>query len=300
VTEGARRGSATKGSDMTAPGPEAVAVPKPNRAGRDLRAAILVGVTLGAVVITTLFTIRVLWIGVICLSVGIGAYELTTALKAGGFLVPRIPVALAGAAVPAIAYAQGTDGLVLGFFVAVVVTLAWRAYDPRPGDLLRDLPACLFALGYTALLAGFAALLSQGPDGPRQGLIFIFAAVANDVGGYAFGVLSGGKHKLAPSVSPGKSWEGLAGSVVVACVFTGLAFPFLLHRSAGLGIVYGLAAVASATLGDLGESLLKRDLGIKDMGHLLPGHGGIMDRLDSLLASAPVAYLLLSVWGPVH
>ncbi len=294
---------------MTSPVPAAeppVASAKPSRAGRDLRSAILVGLLLGAIVVTTLFTVRVVWIGVLCLCVGIGAYELTTALRSAGLLVPRIPVTLAGAAVPALAYAQGTDGLVLAFFVAVVVTLGWRAYDPHvstpggPGDVVRDLPASLFALAYTGLLAGFAALLSQGPDGPRCVMIFITAAVANDVGGYASGVLSGGKHKLAPRVSPGKSWEGLAGSVVAGCLFAAIAFPLLLNRSAGLGIVYGLAAVACATLGDLGESLLKRDLGIKDMGNLLPGHGGIMDRLDSLLASAPVAYLLLTTWSPVH
>jgi phosphatidate cytidylyltransferase len=284
--------------DHAPPGPSP-GPPKPNRAGRDLPAAIAVGVTLGAIVLTTLFTVRVLWVGVICLAVGVGAYELTSALKAAQLRVPRIPVAVAGAAIPAVAYAQGTDGMVLAYFVLVVVAIGWRAYDPRPGDLLRDLPATLFAITYTGFLAGFAGLLSQPSDGPRRVLIFVATAVANDVGGYAAGVLSGGKHKLAPTVSPGKSWEGLGGSVVAGCTFAGLCFPFLLHRSAWLGIVFGLAAVAAATLGDLGESLLKRDIGIKDMGHLLPGHGGLMDRLDSLLTSAPVAYLLLTAWAPL-
>jgi phosphatidate cytidylyltransferase len=285
-------------SEVTQAQPTAPA-PKAGRAGRDLRAAIIVGVSLAGLIFATLFTVRVVWVGVICLAVGMGAFELCTAFATGGFRIPRIPVTVAGAAIPAVAYAQGTDGLVLAFFIAVVVALGWRAYDPPEGDLLRDLPATIFAIGYTGLLGGFAALLSRPADGPRLVIVFIATAALNDVGGYAAGVLSGGKHKMAPRISPGKSWEGLGGSIVAGCVCAGLCFPFLLHQSAWLGIVFGLAAVASSTMGDLGESLLKRDIGIKDMGHLLPGHGGVMDRLDSLLATAPVAYLLLTAWVPL-
>ena len=277
----------------------ATPVPKAGRAGRDLRAAVIVGLSLAGLIFATLFTVRVIWVGVICLSVGMGAFELCTAFRTAGFRIPRIPVAIAGAAIPAVAYAQGTNGLVLAFFIAVVVALGWRAYDPYQGDLLRDLPATIFAIGYTGLLGGFAGLLSQPSDGPRRVIVFIATAALNDVGGYAAGVLSGGKHKMSPRISPGKSWEGLGGSIVAGCLCAGLCFPFLLHQSAWLGIVFGLAAVASSTLGDLGESLLKRDIGIKDMGHLLPGHGGVMDRLDSLLATAPVAYLLLTAWVPL-
>jgi phosphatidate cytidylyltransferase len=283
-------------------GDQSVSEPPPKsagRAGRNLPQAIAVGVCLAALVFATLFTVRVLWIGVICLAVGIGAYELVTALKTAGLHIPRIPVTLAGAAVPAAAYAQGTNGLILAFFIAVVVAIGWRAYDRHEGDLLRDIPATIFTLAYTGFLGGFAAVLSQPSDGPRRAVIFIATTVANDIGGYAAGVLSGGRHKLAPSVSPGKSWEGLAGSLVAGCLCGGLFFPFLLHQSTWLGLVFGIAAVAASTLGDLGESMLKRDIGIKDMGHLLPGHGGVMDRLDSLLATAPVAYLLLTAWAPI-
>ena len=280
--------------------PVTPAAPPGGRAGRDLRAAIIVGLILAALIFSTLFTVRVIWVGVICAAVGMGGYELSSALAHAGLRIPRIPVALAGAAVPAAAYAQGTDGLLIAFFLAVVVALGWRAYDPHEGDPSRDLAATIFALGYTGFLGGFAALLSQPSDGPRRVVIFVATAVVNDIGGYAAGVLSGGRHKLAPSVSPGKSWEGLGGSVAAGCLYAGLAFPFLLHRSTWLGLVFGLACVAASTLGDLGESLLKRDIGIKDMSHLLPGHGGVMDRLDSLLATAPVAYLLLTAWAPLH
>ncbi len=274
------------------------------RAGRDLRAAITVGLCLAALIFSTLFTVRVIWVGVICVAVAVGAYELCTALAVAGLRVPRIPVALAGAAIPAAAYAQGTDGMVIAFFIAVVVALGWRGYDPHTGDPqtdhpARDLAATIFAIGYTGFLAGFAGLLSQPSDGPRRVVIFIATAAVNDIGGYAAGVLSGGRHKLAPTVSPGKSWEGLGGSIAAGCLCAGIMFPLLLHQPTLLGIVFGLACVAASTLGDLGESLLKRDIGVKDMSHLLPGHGGVMDRLDSLLATAPVAYLLLTAWVPL-
>jgi phosphatidate cytidylyltransferase len=128
-------------------------------------------------------------------------------------------------------------------------------------------------------------------------LAFIATVVCNDVGGYAAGVLFG-KHAMAPQISPKKSWEGMAGSVA-ACVLLGtLLLTFTFHAPWWTGVVFGAAIAVSATIGDLAESLIKRDLQIKDMGTLLPGHGGIMDRLDSLLPSAAVAYLLLSVFAP--
>ena len=135
-------------------------------------------------------------------------------------------------------------------------------------------------------------LLTVPPDGPRRITAFIATVVCSDVGGYAAGVLFG-KHPMAPSVSPKKSWEGFCGSLVACAAAGALFFHFLFHVPWWQGVLYGLCIVASATLGDLGESMVKRDIGIKDMGHLLPGHGGVMDRLDSLLPTAPIAWLLL-------
>jgi phosphatidate cytidylyltransferase len=196
---------------------------------------------------------------------------------------------------PALAYATGAQGLVVGALVAVVVALGWRVLEPAV-PTLRDLAGTAFTVVYVGFLAGFAALMSMPSDGPRRVTLFIAATVASDVGGYAAGVLSGGRHKMAPTVSPGKSWEGLVGSVIVGMIVCGLLLPLMLHGTVLEGIAFGLAVVASATLGDLGESMLKRDIGIKDMSHLLPGHGGLMDRLDSLLTTAPVAWLLLTAW----
>ena len=147
------------------------------------------------------------------------------------------------------------------------------------------------------LLAGFAALLLAPDDGAGRVIAFIVTVVCSDVGGFAAGVLFG-KHPMAPSISPKKSWEGMAGSLS-ACMLAGvLLIGLMLGGPWWAGLIFGAAIAVSATVGDLGESLIKRDLGIKDMGDLLPGHGGLMDRMDSLLPSAAIAYLLLAVFVP--
>jgi phosphatidate cytidylyltransferase len=164
--------------------------------------------------------------------------------------------------------------------------------------MLADIGAGLFALVYVGFLAGFAALMLAPADGDRRVTAFIATVVASDVGGYAAGVLFGA-HPMAPTVSPKKSWEGFAGSVAGCMLCAALIFSLLLrHGHWWQGVLFGLALVASATVGDLGESMIKRDLGLKDMGTLLPGHGGFMDRLDSLLPSAPIAWLLLAAFIP--
>jgi phosphatidate cytidylyltransferase len=196
----------------------------------------------------------------------------------------------------ALAWTRGPTGLVVGFLLTVLAVVLWRLGD-GPGDFLRDAAAGVLVALYVPFLAGFAALLLVPDDGVARVLIFIATVVCNDVGGYAAGVLFG-KHPMAPSISPKKSWEGMAGSIAACALLGVLVFTFAFHVPWWHGAIYGVAMAASATIGDLGESLIKRDLGIKDMGHLLPGHGGIMDRLDSLLPSAAVAYLLLTLLAP--
>ena len=171
---------------------------------------------------------------------------------------------------------------------------------PRPPrrHAVADLGVSALIATYAPFCAGFAVLLTVPPDGAQRVVAFIATVVCSDVGGYTAGVLAG-KHPMAPSVSPKKSWEGFAGSAA-ACALAGALFlPLMFGSPFWHGLLFGLAVVATATLGDLGESMIKRDLGIKDMGSLLPGHGGIMDRLDSLLPTAPVAWLLLSASAPV-
>ena len=174
--------------------------------------------------------------------------------------------------------------------------LGWRLKD-GPDGYVRDVTAGIFTLLYLPLAAVFVALMLAEPDGSRRAFIFVVLTVCSDTGGYLAGILFG-KHPMAPAISPKKTWEGLGGSAVL-CLAAGLIMvPDLLGGHLWQGLVLGAAAVAVATLGDLVESMIKRDLQIKDMGHLLPGHGGIMDRLDSLLVMAPVVWLLLAVFVP--
>src|SRR5699024_8980686 len=125
-------------------------------------------------------------------------------------------------------------------------------------------------------------------------IMFLAAVVASDTGGYVFGVLWG-KHPIAPRISPKKSWEGYFGSTIFAAAVATILAATLIGAPFWTGLVFGAIIPAFATLGDFSESMIKRDLELKDMGTLLPGHGGIMDRLDSILPTAPVALVLFSV-----
>ena len=279
-------------------GPDLVDGPakKPGRAGRDMVAAIGVGAGLGVVILLSLLVYRPAFLLVLGVAILVGVVELTRALRAGGVRAPLVPVLAGTVAMLALAWTRGASGLVVAFLLTVLAVLLWRLGD-GPDGYLRDASAGVLVALYVPLLAGFAVLLLVPDDGAARVLAFIATVVGNDVGGFAAGVLFG-KHPMAPSVSPKKSWEGMAGSVV-ACVLVATPIVTLALGGPGWGgVLFGVALAVSATAGDLGESLIKRDLGIKDMGQLMPGHGGIMDRLDSLLPSAAVAYLLLSVVSP--
>jgi phosphatidate cytidylyltransferase len=266
------------------------------RAGRDLRAAIGVGVALVAVIIGSLVVRREAFVALVVVAILVGVVELTRALQAGAFRAPMVPLLIGAVAMLVLAWSRGPTGLVTGFLVTVLAVLLWRLGD-GPAGYLHDAAAGVLVALYVPLLAGFAVLLVVPDDGVARVLAFIAAVVASDVGGYIAGVLFG-KHPMAPSISPKKSWEGMVGSVLL-CELVGVTiFTLTFHEPWWGGALFGMAIAVTATIGDLGESLIKRDLGIKDMGHLLPGHGGLMDRLDSLLPSAAVAYLVLSLFAP--
>lgn len=268
----------------------------PGRAGRDLRAAVAVGVSLGAAVVGSLYIAEEAFVGLVVLAIVLAVYELGGVLAGRGIRPPLVPIAAGSVAMLVGAYTGGSEVLVVALALTVLAVLVWRVPE-GPEGYVRDVTVGSFAAVYVPFLAGFALLLLRDDDGPSRVLTFIAVTIASDIGGYAVGVVAG-RHPMAPSVSPKKSWEGFAGSVL-ACVGVGVAaVVLLLDGSPAAGAALGAAVVLSATLGDLGESMIKRDLGIKDMGHLLPGHGGVMDRLDSLLLSAPVAWVLLSVLVP--
>jgi phosphatidate cytidylyltransferase len=272
--------------------------PKPSRAGRNLPAALAVGLAMGGIVLGTLYTYKPAFLGVVILAIVVGMHEFTRALSAKNISVPFIPLAAGAIAILVTSYVDGRHAMTAAMLYTVIALVAWRVVRGTDG-LVVDLSASLLALLYVGFLAGFAALMLSDHFGDRRVTCFVATVVASDVGGFATGVLFG-KHLMAPRVSPKKSWEGLAGSVVMCALLGYILCTSLLHTHWWQGVVFGLAVVASATLGDLGESMVKRDLGIKDMGTLIPGHGGILDRLDSLLPTAPVAWALLAAYVPMH
>ena len=266
------------------------------RTGRNLPVALAVAVVLGGLALLTLFTLKATFLALVAAAVGFALWELSRALGTRGIALPLIPIAAGGAAMLALAYWSGEQATLAAFALTVVVLLAWRLRGGATG-YVRDVTAAVFALAYLPFLAVFVPLMLARPDGSRRTLIFVALAVCSDVGGYFAGILLG-KHPMAPGISPKKTWEGLAGSVLLGVTAGAILLVTLLHGHVWQGVILGAAAVAAATLGDLAESMIKRDLEIKDMGSVLPGHGGVMERIDSLLIVAPVAWLLLTVFIP--
>ncbi|MGQ4425538.1 phosphatidate cytidylyltransferase [Streptomyces violaceoruber] len=270
--------------------------PQKKSAGRDLGAAIGVGVGLGVVIIASLFVVKAVFVGVIAVAVVVGLWELTKRLEERkGIKAPLVPLAIGGAAMVVAGYARGAEGAWVAMALTALAVLVWRMTEP-PEGYLKDVTAGLFAAFYVPFLATFVAMMLAADDGAWRVLVFLILTVVSDTGAYAVGWRFGRK-KLAPRISPGKTREGLLGAIAFAMVAGALCMQFLIDDGAWWqGLLLGLVVAVSATLGDLGESMIKRDLGIKDMGTLLPGHGGIMDRLDSLLPTAPVVWLLLVIF----
>ncbi|AEA26872.1 hypothetical protein GCM10023403_07000 [Pseudonocardia benzenivorans] len=269
-----------------------------SRAGRNLVAAIGVGVALGVVILASLLLERHFFLGVIAVAVAVGTWELAGALRRAAGIAVALPVLLVGGqAMIWLSWPFGVQGVVGAFALTALGCMIARMRRGAEG-FLRDVGASLFAAAYVPLFASFAVLLVLPQDGVGRVLTFMICVVASDVGGYAAGVLAG-RHPMAPTISPKKSWEGFAGSVLAGVVAGSLSVALLLDGPWWIGAIVGALLVGTATLGDLCESLVKRDLGIKDMGTLLPGHGGLMDRLDSMLPAAFVAWLALSVLLPV-
>ncbi|MCX2923912.1 phosphatidate cytidylyltransferase [Streptomyces sp. NEAU-W12] len=276
--------------------PQPVPPPQKKTAGRDLGAAIGVGVGLCALVVVSLFIVKAVFVGVVAVAIVVGLRELTKRLEERkGIRAPFVPLAVGGAAMIVSGYVWGSDGAWIAVALTALAVLVGRMAQP-PENYLRDVTAGVFAAFYVPFLATFVSMMLAADDGPWRVLTFIVITVVADTGAYAVGWRFG-THKLAPRISPGKTREGLLGAVGFAMAAGALCMQFLIDEGTWWqGLLLGLAVSVSATLGDLGESMIKRDLGIKDMGTLLPGHGGIMDRLDSLLPTAPVVWLLLVVF----
>jgi phosphatidate cytidylyltransferase len=289
-----------EGSDAASAGPTGNAMPDGDpasgsahgKAGRDLKAATAVGVVLGGLVLGSLLLWKPAFVGLVVIAAVVAVWELSHALGQRGVRVPLVPVLLGAPLMIVTAFTGGPDTLIVTLGLTVAAVVVWRLGERHAG-YVRDVTAGLFVALYVPFLAAFAVILLRPDDGAWRVLAVILVVVASDTGGYAAGSTFG-RHAMAPTVSPNKSWEGFAGSVVLSSLAGIASVVILLDGTWWAGLIFGLTGMAAATLGDLGESLIKRDLGIKDMSSLLPGHGGLMDRVDSLLTSLPVAWIVLS------
>ena len=272
---------------------EQVIEKKQSRAGRNLPAAIAVGVGLGILIVATLLIRKESFIVLVALAVAVGIWELRAALRHAAVRAPLVPPVVGMVVMLWAAFVHGPAGLVVAWSLTCLAVVLWRGTGRLDGAG-RDVLGGIFIATYPTFLVGFAILLLAPEDGVARLFVFLITTVCSDVGGYAAGVLFG-KHPMAPTISPKKSWEGFAGSVLLCVVAGSLTVHFLLDHSWVIGIALGVGVAVAATVGDLMESLIKRDLGIKDMSNVLPGHGGVMDRLDSLVVVAPIVWAVLTL-----
>lgn len=285
--------------------PPAVPAQTHGRAGRNLPAAIGIGVGLGAYVVLSLIYLPPAFVALVAVALILASVELHEALKKQGMTSAIVPIVIGSVAISVGSYFAGrqepvifstTSVLLASLALTVLASLIWRMPKGVAG-YVRDIAASLLIIAYVPLLGSFAALMLAEGRGPLRVVTFMLIVVMSDTGGYVAGVLFG-KHPMAPKISPKKSWEGVAGSLVFATVAGICMAIFVLHVPFWVGIILSVCLVAVGSCGDLIESMIKRDLGIKDMSSFLPGHGGVMDRLDSLLVAAPVAWLTMYLLVP--
>jgi phosphatidate cytidylyltransferase len=268
------------------------------RTGRNLIGAIIIGVALAGLLITSLIFVKELFMPFAALLLGISSFELATALRKRDRRVPRFPSMITTVAAMPAAYYWGIVGAIGVAALGIGVMALWRLAENLWGKarvsrnaVVRDVGAITFVQAYVTLLGGFAVALVAQPGGQWWALSYLIIVISVDTGAYASG-LNFGKHPMAPKISPKKTWEGFAGAAVFAMLAGTLLAIFMLGQPFWFGIIFGLVILVTATLGDLGESQLKRTLGIKDMSSWLAGHGGFLDRLDSILPSSLAAYVI--------
>jgi phosphatidate cytidylyltransferase len=278
--------------------------PKKSRAGRNLPAAIAVGAALAFTIVAILIWDRYLWVLLVAAAMPLATHEVVRRLREAGYVIPVIPLLVGGQLMIWLTWPYHAAGALAGFGVTAVVCVFWRLALQEPpardgaeaphSNYLRDVAATVFLAAWVPLFGAFGVLLVYPTDGSVRVLCLMIGVVCSDSGGYFVGVLFG-KHPMVPSISPNKSWEGLAGSLFFGITAVTLTATLLAHKPVWIGLLLGLTIVATATLGDLVESQIKRDLGIKDMGRILPGHGGLMDRLDGTLPSAVATWTVLTL-----
>ena len=275
--------------------------------GRSLKKSVTVGLLLGAVFLASILILPQAFMVLAAVAAGSGAWELCTALRIKGWHVPRIPITIGSIVLMPVTYFMGSRGQWLGALIIVASVILWRvaqlSWDPAARNrtfkqTVSDFGASAFVVIYLPLMTSFAVLLLHH-EKHGQGWVVTYITTVSMID--TFGYLVGrklGKHKIAPGVSPKKSLEGLLASVVAGSVVA-IIGSLILGRSIWFGLIFAAAMLIAAVFGDLAESLIKRDLGVKDMSSWLPGHGGVMDRLDSILPATLIAYLLVSLIGNI-
>ncbi|MEZ7822719.1 MAG: phosphatidate cytidylyltransferase [Candidatus Nanopelagicales bacterium] len=264
------------------------------KAGRNLPAAVASGLVLAILVIVSLVTIKWLFGVLAVAALLVAVHEFVSVLRSKGIHVARTPVYIATAAIPTVAYLWGLQAQLAATGIAILAVMLWRLRRGAQG-YVADISVSVMLVAYLPFLAAFLMLTLSADNGPWRVFVFILLTVSNDIGGYAVGVFFG-KHAIAPQISPKKSWEGLFGSVVLQSIVGIVAFIYIFDAPWWQGLIAGVVLTVSATGGDFIESAVKRDLGVKDMGTIVPGHGGIMDRLDSLIPNAFVTWVLFSIF----
>jgi phosphatidate cytidylyltransferase len=239
-----------------------------------------------------LFWSPLAWLVVLLAVAGTAQTEYHRVLRERGYRPAEVLGLAGGALIMVGAYQRGTSALSFGIVALVLGAFVWFLVDPHRERVVENLAVTLLGVLYIPFLGAHVVLIRDFPEGVEITFAFIGLVVMYDIGAYAAGSLFG-KHPLAPSISPKKSWEGAFGATVFAFVMALLVGPLLGPFDAGTSAMMAGVVAVAAPLGDLAESLLKRDLGVKDMGGLLPGHGGMLDRIDALLIVAPVFYWLV-------
>lgn len=272
--------------------------PKPpheqsGRAGRNIPVATLTAIGLLLLVgLSVAFNLTV-FLALVCVALSIGLWEAAGALLVKDIHIPLTPMILSVVCVALSVAAFGLSGGLLAFCFGGFFVMLWRLFMLNP-QKLRDGIVAVFILGWIVFSGMFAMAMIYLPNPAWSIVALILLPSASDTGGLAAGVACG-KHPIAASISPKKSWEGFIGSVILSFAASWLLIHIALGLSWGWVIGFALVTPVLATLGDFSESLLKRELGIKDMGSIFPGHGGMLDRIDAMLFCAPTFYFMLAV-----
>lgn len=263
------------------------------RAGRKLFPSIIVSLSLIALIWFALAYHREIFAVVVAVAVVLGIHEIVRAFNARGIYLSQIALVVASLVLSFATWNGGVAGLAVATAIALPLLLI-QLLTRGPEGFVASATATVFSLLYLPFFGGFLILLARPSTGLERVMTFVVLVACNDTFGYIVGVLVG-RHPLAPKISPKKSWEGLIGSLIFTVLGGALAFHYIMEMDWWIGAIVGLVIVVTATCGDLIESAMKRDLALKDMGSLLPGHGGVLDRIDSVLISAPALWLALEL-----